>query len=362
MIDFEGVDKNAKIVVALSGGVDSGTTVALLKEAGYTNIIGMTLLLHENNLEKGIISKDQNVIADCTKIVEKLNIEHHFVDIKDTFMKEIIDPFLNGYMEGITFNPCVKCNRVIKFGAMLEEAKKLGAEILVTGHYIKWGFGADGKGAIFRGKSEVRDQSYFLSQVKKDALQYIRFPLYSYTKDMVRAEAARFGLHVAQKKSSADICFAGIGSYSDIVNTQAKNIIKGDIVDLQGNVLGQHDGIHNFTVGQRKGLGIGGVEKPLFVLKIDAENHKVIVGNKEDLIIREIILTDVNWLGEQDFTFDKITLLAKVRASQPLKEADVYPMEGGRARVVFKEDIFGVAKGQICAFYDEERLLGGGYI
>ncbi len=362
MIDFNGVDKDAKIVVALSGGVDSSTTVALLKEAGYRNIIGMTLLLHENNLDKGIISKDQNIITDCKQIADKLNIEHHFIDIKDLFMKEIINPFLNGYMEGITFNPCIKCNRVIKFGTMLDEAKKLGADILVTGHYIKWGFGGDGQGSIFRGKSEIRDQSYFLSQVKKESLKYIRFPLYSYTKEIVRSEAERFGLHVAQKKASNDICFAGIGSYSDIVNTQNKEIIKGDIVNLKGEVLGQHYGIHNFTVGQRKGIGIGGFNQPLFVVKIDADNHTIIVGNKKDLVVREFMLSDVNWLGEQDFTFDKITLFAKVRASQILKEADVYPMENGKAKVVFKENIFGVARGQICAFYDEERLLGGGYI
>ncbi|MDR0484757.1 MAG: tRNA 2-thiouridine(34) synthase MnmA [Alphaproteobacteria bacterium] len=362
MIDFEGVDKNARIVVALSGGVDSSTTIGLLKEAGYKNVIGMTLLLHENNLEKGIISKDQNVRQDCTKVAETLGIEHHFIDIKDLFMQEIINPFLNGYMEGITVNPCIKCNRVIKFGKLLDEAKKLGADILTTGHYIKWGLGEDGLGAIYRGKSSIRDQSYFLSQVKKEALQHIRFPLYSYTKDEVRAEAARLGIHVAQKKSSADICFAGIGSYSDILETQGKNIIHGDIVDLKGNVLGKHEGIHNFTIGQRKGVGVGGNGKPLYVMKIDAENHKVIVGNKEDLIVREFTIEDVNWLGSGEFNFDKKTVLAKVRGSQPLKEADVYPLENNKARVVFKEDIFGVARGQICAFYDEERLLGGGYI
>ncbi|MDR2007567.1 MAG: tRNA 2-thiouridine(34) synthase MnmA [Alphaproteobacteria bacterium] len=362
MIDFEGVDKNARIVVALSGGVDSSTTIALLKEAGYKNVVGMTLLLHENNLEKGIISKDQNVRADCTRVAETLGIEHHFVDIKDLFMQEIINPFLESYLHGITFNPCIKCNRVIKFGKMLSEAQKLNADILTTGHYIKWGVGNDGKGAIYRGKNDNRDQSYFLSQVKKEALQYIRFPLYSYNKDQVRAEAARLGIHVAQKKSSADICFAGIGSYNDILKTQGKEIIGGDIVDVKGNVLGRHDGIHNYTVGQRKGVGVGGMHNPLYVMKIDAENHKIIVGNKEDLQMREIFIEGVNWLGDGEFDFTSRVLLAKVRGSQQLKEAEVFPLGDGKARVVFKENIFGVASGQICAFYDEERLLGGGYI
>ncbi|MCL2567295.1 MAG: tRNA 2-thiouridine(34) synthase MnmA [Alphaproteobacteria bacterium] len=362
MIDFDGVDKNARIVVAMSGGVDSSTTVALLKEEGYKNVVGMTLLLHENNLEKGIVSKDQNVKADCLRVAETLSVEHHFVDIKDLFMEEIINPFLDAYLHGITFNPCVKCNRVIKFGKMLDEAKKLNADILTTGHYIKWGRGSDGKGAIYRGKNSNRDQSYFLSQVKKESLPYIRFPLYSYTKDMVRAEAERLGIHVAQKKSSADICFAGIGSYNDILKTQGKEIIPGDIVDMQGNVIGRHEGIHNFTVGQRKGVGIGGVGNPLYVMKIDAENHRIIVGNKEDLQVREIFISNVNWLGDGDFDFAEKKLFAKVRGSQPLKEAEVYPLGEGKARVVFKENIFGVAPGQICAFYDEEQLLGGGYI
>ncbi len=361
MIDFSHVSKDAKIVVALSGGVDSSTTIALLKEAGYKNVIGMTLLLHENNLEKGIISKDQNVVRDCTKVAESLEIEHHFIDIKDLFMKEIIDPFLEGYMAGITFNPCVKCNRVVKFGVLLEESKKLGADILVTGHYIKWGLGGDGLGAIYRGRSSVRDQSYFLSQVRKEALNYIRFPLANYTKEMVRSEAERFGIHVAQKKSSSDLCFAGIGSYSQIVNAQNR-VLEGDIINVRGVVLGRHEGIHNFTVGQRKGIGIGGSENPLYVLKLDPQKNQVIVGDKEDLISREIILENVNWIGEGHLGFDKIRLFAKVRGSQPLKEADLYPIEDGKAKIVFHEDIYGVAKGQICAFYDEERLLGGGYI
>ena len=362
MIDFVNVAKNAKILVALSGGVDSSTTLALLQEQGYKNIAAITLLLHENNEEKGVISKDQNVVADTTKIANTLGIKVHYLDIKNTFNEEIINPFLQSYAKGITMNPCIKCNRVIKFGLMLDECKKMGFDILVTGHYIKWQLSPLGQGAIYMGKSDIRDQSYFLSQVKQEALNHIRFPLANMTKSEVREHAARLGLHVAQKKSSADICFAGIGSYTKIINKQNPNICAGDIVNMQGKVLGKHLGIHNFTVGQRKGIGIGGFSEPLFVVGIDEKTNTVTVGTKADLAKREILLKDVNWLGDEEFTFAKKELQGKIRASQPLVMADLYPLPNNQAKIIFKEDVFGVAKGQSCSFYANNRLLGGGYI
>lgn len=362
MIDFVNVNKNAKILVALSGGVDSSTALALLQEQGYKNIAAITLLLHENNEEKGVISKDQNVIADTTKIANTLGITVHYLDVKDTFAEEIINPFLQSYAMGVTMNPCIKCNRVIKFGLMLDECKKMGFDILVTGHYIKWQLSPLGKGAIYMGSSNIRDQSYFLSQVKQEALNHIRFPLANMTKDQVREHATRLGLHVAQKKSSADICFAGIGSYAEIINKQNPNISSGNIVNMQGKVVGTHQGIHNFTVGQRKGIGIGGFAEPVFVVDINEKTNTIKVGTKADLARREIILKDVNWLGDEEFTFNKKELSGKIRASQPLVAAELYPLPNNQAKIIFKEDVFGVAKGQSCSFYANNRLLGGGYI
>jgi tRNA-specific 2-thiouridylase len=362
MIDFLNVDKNANIVVAMSGGVDSSATVALLQEAGYKNIIGITLLLHEDSKDMDELCRDQIIIDDCNQVAKKLGIEHHFLELKDTFKEIVMAPYVHGTMSGITLNPCVTCNRDIKFGALLRESQKFNCDILVTGHYIKWAPGISGQGEIHKGYQQVRDQSYFLSQVRRDAIKHMRFPLSGFTKDQTRKEAERLGLHVAFKKSSADLCFIGSNSHKDLMEQAQKNIIKGNIVDINGKVLGEHQGIHHFTIGQRKGIGVGGQSEAFFVVKIDSKSGDVTIGPKEALAKKEMIITDVNWLGDEDFTFKEKTLMAKVRAAQPLAPATIYPMEGGKAKVVFAEPVYGVADGQICAFYSGDRLMGGGYL
>ena len=362
-IDFSGVDKNAKIVVAMSGGVDSSTTVALLQEAGYKNIIGMTLILYENDEEKGIVCKDTTIRNDCIRVAKDFNIEHHFIELKEEFMEEVINPFLTGYMSGITVNPCITCNRDIKFGYLLRESQKIGADILVTGHYIKWESGNDSTGRIYRSHLQGRDQSYFLSQVRKEVLKQIRFPLANYSKDQVRQEANRLGVHVAQKKASSDLCFTGGSSYAEIFNKVAKGNKSGNIVDMNGKILGTHSGIYNFTIGQRKGIGVGGSEVPYFVIKIDVETNDVIVGPREALAIREVELHNINWLGDGDFNFESKKILSKIRSAQPLISSELVPTSSSSAKIIFSEPIFGTAKGQVCAFYDDDdRLLGGGYI
>ncbi len=360
-IDFPDVDKNAKIVVAMSGGVDSSTVALLLKKAGYKNIVGMTLILFENDAEKGTVCSDQTIKEDATKVAEKIGIEHHFIDKKDYFYEEVISPFMNGYLTGSTMNPCVTCNRDVKFGVLLEEALKINADYLVTGHYIKWKPSTKG-GAICRGNFK-RDQSYFLGQVRAEALKHLRFPLANFTKDQVREIAKQNGLHVANKKASNDLCFTGGKSYAKIFEVLDTDTKPGNIIDAKGNILGKHNGIHHFTVGQRKGIGIGGTENPYFVLKINKDTAEVVVGFKEELEVKEVVLTNVNWLGDEQFNFESLDIKSKVRSGQLLVDAVLYPILDNKAKVIFKEPIFGVAKGQICAFYDaEERLLGSGYI
>ena len=365
VIDFINVDKNAKIIVAMSGGVDSSLTLALLQEAGYTNIVGITYVLYDNDIERGIIRKDVTALEDAKKVADLFNIPHVAIEsLKDSFMQEVITPFLDGYSKGITLNPCIRCNRFIKFGAMFNELTKLEGDILVTGHYIKWLPGETGLGEIYAGV-DGRDQSYFLSQVRREVLQKVRFPLATYNKDLVRAEASRFGIHVAEKKSSSGICFNGKDSYANIVSHTFTSDTKGNIKTVDGKILATHEGIHHFTVGQRKGIGISGTEEPYFVIDINPNTFDVTVGAKEHLATREVILSDVNWLGDEPFT-TKMTLLAKVRASQPPIIAEIIPMDNNQCKVIFSKDVYGVAKGQTCAFYKEvgnyKRLMGGGYI
>ncbi len=365
MIDFINVDKNAKIIVAMSGGVDSSLTLALLKEAGYTNIVGITYVLYDNDIERGIIRKDVNALEDAKKVADLFNIPHIAIEsLKDSFMQEVITPFLDGYSKGITLNPCIRCNRFIKFGAMFNELTKLEGDVLVTGHYIKWLPGETGLGEIYAGV-DGRDQSYFLSQVRREVLKKVRFPLATYNKDLVRAEASRFGIHVAEKKSSSGICFNGKDSYANIVSHTFTKDTKGNIKTVDGKILANHDGIHHFTVGQRKGIGISGTEEAYFVIDINPNTFDVTVGAKEHLATREIILSDVNWLGDELFN-SPMTLLAKVRASQPPIMAEIIPMDNNQCKVIFSKDVYGVAKGQTCAFYKEvgnyKRLMGGGYI
>ena len=365
VIDFTNVDKNAKIIVAMSGGVDSSLTLALLKEAGYTNIVGITYVLYDNDIERGIIRKDVNALEDAKKVADLFNIPHIAIEsLKDSFMQEVITPFLDGYSKGITLNPCIRCNRFIKFGAMFNELTKLEGDVLVTGHYIKWLPGETGLGEIYAGV-DGRDQSYFLSQVRREVLKKVRFPLATYNKDLVRAEASRFGIHVAEKKSSSGICFNGKDSYANIVSHTFTKDTKGNIKTVDGKILATHDGIHHFTVGQRKGVRISGTEEAYFVIDINPSTFDVTVRAKEHLATREVILSDVNWLGDELFN-SPITLLAKVRASQPPIMAEIIPMDNNQCKVIFSKDVYGVAKGQTCAFYKEvgnyKRLMGGGYI
>lgn len=361
-MDFYNVDKKSKIVVAMSGGVDSSTVAAMLKNAGYENVVGITLFLYDNDETRGISCNDTTFKHDAKTVAEKIGIEHYVLDLRDRFDELVITPFIQSYANGQTPSPCVTCNQKMKFGALVDEAKKLNADILATGHYIKWGI-KDGEASIFKNDELVRDQSYFLSKVDKEAINMIRFPIANMTKKEVRAMAEKFDLHNYQKPSSNDICFAGGKDYPKLIEKAISNLRKtGDILDINGNVIGQHKGIFNYTIGQRKGLGVS-APNPLYVVDIDADKYTVTLGEREHLATNSITISNVNWLGKGDFnTLNEFSISAKVRASQIPVEVKVKPLGEGKAQVNFCESVFGVARGQVCAFYDENRLMGGGDI
>ena len=361
-IDFPQVKKDAKIVIGMSSGVDSSTVAALLQEAGYTNLLGITLVLYDSNESKGLLCHDSRIREDVIRVSSDLGIKHEFLDLKNVFMNKVIDPFINSYLNGETPNPCVNCNRDIKFGALIDYMEQINADILVTGHFIKLLINKNNSGEIYRGSNQIRDQSYFLSMVRKSSLNKIRFPLSNMSKEDVRQHAKRLNLHLFDKPASNDICFAGGLNYNNLFKSHGDSIKKGQIIDLNGNVLGEHDGIIHYTVGQRKGIKIGGSQEPFFVVFIDVEKIQIVVGHKKDFIKRDLIISDLNWLDDDPIN-ESQEVLIKVRSSQNLIEANLFPLPENKAQVVLKEEIMGISRGQICGIYQyNNKLLGGGKI
>ena len=355
--------EDTRVVVAMSGGVDSSATAAMLKEEGY-DVIGVTLQLYDHGeaiSKPGACCAGQD-IRDARRVAEAIGIPHYVLDFEETFKRDVIEDFADSYVAGETPIPCVKCNETVKFRDLLERSKHLQADLMVTGHYVGLKMGKNGA-ELYRGADHGRDQSYFLFATTQEQLDYVRFPLGEMTKDETRAIAKKHGLTVASKPDSQDICFVPDGSYADVVQKMRPSAFKsGDIVNLQGEVLGQHKGIVHYTVGQRRGLGIGG-GAILYVIRIDAANNQIVVGAKEDLDQPELKLHNVNWIGAgESVPVAGVTLQVKVRSLQPPVEATIYGEEGDRARVVFKEPHPGVAPGQACVFSDGERVLGGGWL
>ena len=352
----------SRIVAAMSGGVDSSVTAALLKKQGY-DVVGVTLQLYPEDktpARKGACCAGAD-IYDAKRVAESIGIPHYVLDYESRFRKQVIEDFADSYARGETPIPCVRCNQRVKFADLLDTARDLGAQALATGHYVRRVAGVDGA-QLHAATDSARDQSYFLFATTQAQLDYLRFPLGDMEKTDVRAIAAELGLVNAAKPDSQDICFVPQGRYTAIVDRLRPNAARpGEIVDQSGKVVGRHDGITHFTVGQRKGLGLSGNEEPLFVLKLDPVNAKVVVGPRSALGSSIITLKEVNWLAAHDTAF---AARVKVRSMRPPVAAIVTPLPGGAARVELAAPEEAIAPGQACVFYEEagSRVLGGGWI
>ena len=358
---------DTRVVVAMSGGVDSSVVAAMLKDEGY-DVVGVTLQLYDHGAalaRKGACCAGVD-IHDARRVAEEMNFPHYVLDYENIFKDAVIDEFADSYLAGATPVPCIRCNERVKFKDLLETARDLDADCMATGHYIQRKMGLTGPELHTAGDPN-RDQSYFLFSTTPEQLGFLRFPLGHLTsKAETRALAAKYGLAVADKPDSQDICFVPNGDYAAVIEKLRPGAAEpGEIVDVEGRVLGTHKGVIHYTIGQRRGLGIGGLEDPLYVVKLDVDTKRVIVGPKEMLSTRVVPLREINWLGDAPFdSADEWHVAVKVRSTRPPREAVIRPLSPTTATVELLTPEEGVSPGQACVFYDpgSSRVLGGGWI
>ncbi len=355
--------KETKVVVAMSGGVDSSVVAALMKQEGY-DVTGITLKLYDDakQSKEGRQCCAGQDIMDAKRVAEKINISHEILYYQKKFKSEVIDSFIESYVAGETPIPCVQCNQTVKFRDLFKYAKDLKADALITGHYVSR-IQKNGHANMYRAKDHSRDQSYFLFNTTQDQLNFLRFPLGEIEKSETRLIAKKLNLNVANKPDSQDICFVPNGDYSSVIKKfRPESFKKGKIIDLKGKIIGEHDGIINFTIGQRKGIKISS-EKPLYVINLDAEKNTVIVGSKQNLEVKEIHLRALNILGKKN-DFDRIVNI-KVRSTGRLLKSNIN-FANNSAKVTILDKETGISPGQACVFYSKDetgdKVLGGGWI
>lgn len=366
-LGFAKAPADTRVVVAMSGGVDSSVVAAMLAEEGY-DVVGVTLQLYDHGAalaKKGACCAGID-IHDARRVAEEMGFPHYVLDYENVFKDAVIDEFADSYLGGATPVPCIRCNERVKFKDLLETAKDLDADCMATGHYIQRKMGTKGP-ELHSAADSGRDQSYFLFSTTPEQLDYLRFPLgHLPSKDDTRALATRYGLGVAMKPDSQDICFVPNGDYASVIRKlRPEAADPGKIVDTDGKILAQHDGVINYTIGQRRGLGIGGLADPLYVVKLDAERKEVIVGPKSMLATRVIPVREINWLGDAPLmSRAEWPVAVKVRSTRPPRDAILRPISATTAEVELLTPEEGVSPGQACVFYDPDssRIFGGGWI